>query len=41
MVVESHIAFRQKITAQTIADLVRIDAIIFLFRGGNGPQHQG
>ena len=34
------VALRQKIAAQAVTDLVGIDAIVFLFRGGNGPQHQ-
>ena len=35
------LAVRQKITTQTVANLVRVNAIVFLFRSGDGPQHQG
>jgi len=30
----------QKITTQAVANLVGVDTIVFLFRCGNGPQHQ-
>ena len=35
-----HVALRQKIAAQAVANLVRVNAIVFLFRRRNGPQHQ-
>jgi hypothetical protein len=35
-----HSALRQKIAPQTVANLTRIDAIVLLFRRGNGSQHQ-
>ena len=36
----SHVALRQEITAQTVANLPGIDAVVLLFRGGDGAQHQ-
>src|ERR1700735_3991737 len=36
-----HVAFRQKITTQTVGDLAGIDAIIFLLRQCDGAQHHG
>jgi len=37
----SHVAPRQKIAAQTVGNLLGVDAIVLLLRGGNGAQHQG
>jgi len=38
--VRGPVALRQKITAQAVANLLRGNAIIFLFRRRNGPQHR-
>ena len=35
-----HVALRQEIASQAIANLVGIDAVVLLFRCRNGPQHQ-
>jgi len=35
-----HVALRQKIAAQAIANLARINAIVLLFRRRDGWQHQ-
>ncbi|MCU1239858.1 MAG: hypothetical protein JWO71_584 [Candidatus Acidoferrum typicum] len=35
-----HVALRQKIAPQTVANLARVNAIVLLFRRRNGPQHQ-
>jgi len=35
-----HVALRQEITTQTIANLAGIDAVVLLSRRRNGPQHQ-
>src|SRR6266852_4252027 len=35
-----HVALRQKIAPQAVANLAGINAIVLLFRRRNGPQHQ-
>jgi hypothetical protein len=35
-----HVALRQKIAPQTVANLARVNAIVLLFRRRNSPQHQ-
>src|ERR1700693_4956232 len=36
-----HVALRQEIAAQTIANFVGVEAVVLPFRGSDGPQHQG
>ena len=36
-----HVARRQGIATQSVANLVAIDAIVLFLRHGNGPQHRG
>jgi hypothetical protein len=35
-----HVALRQKVTAQTVANFLGVDAVILFFFGCDGPKHQ-
>ena len=35
-----HVALRQKITPQAVANLAGVDAVVLFLGGGNSPQHQ-